>query len=73
MLSAPADASGEDFILMPGDGQFFAPNMPVTLCPPNVQPTADNSEIGYLTAVDGDQLTILRAQEDSLPMQVADN
>jgi hypothetical protein len=73
VLSAPADASGEDFILMPGDGQFFAPNMPVTLCPPNAQPTADNSEIGYLTAVEGDTLTITRAQEGTLPMQVAGN
>ena len=32
VLSAPSDASGEDFILMPGDGQPFGPNMPVTLC-----------------------------------------
>lgn len=71
VLSAPADAGGQDFILMPGDGEGFANNMPVTFCPPNVQPTADNSEIGYLTHLDGDALTITRAQEGSLPMQVA--
>jgi hypothetical protein len=31
----------------------------------------DNSEIGYLTSVDGGTLTITRAQEGSVPMQVA--
>lgn len=71
VLTAPADASGQDFVLMPGDGEVFANNMPVTICPPDVQPTADNSEIGYLTSVNGDALTITRAQEGSLLMQVA--
>lgn len=44
--------------------------MPVTICPPRTQPTRDNSEVGYLTAVDGDTLTIVRAQEGSIAMQV---
>lgn len=69
----PSDASGQDFTLMPVDGQEFAANMPVTMCPPNVKPTGGNSEIGYLTAVDGDALTTLRAQEVSIPMQVEAN
>jgi hypothetical protein len=70
VLSAPADGSGQDFVLMPGHGEGFGINMPVTLCPPNAQPKADNSEIGYVTSAVGDALTILRAQEGSLPMQV---
>jgi hypothetical protein len=70
VLTAPADASGQDFVLMPGDEEVFANNMPVTLCPPNVEPTADNSEISYLMNVDGDAMTITRAQEGSLPMSV---
>jgi hypothetical protein len=36
-------------------------------------PTDANSEIGYLTAANGDTLAITRAQEGSLPMQVAGN
>lgn len=73
VLSAPADASGQDFTLMPGDGQAFAANMPVTMCPRDVKSNGSNSEIGYITAIDGDALTILRAQERSIPMQVAAN
>lgn len=55
---------------MPGDGARFTPDMPVTLCAPNTQPNSDNAEIGYLTAVSGDTLTITRAQEGSTAMQV---
>ncbi len=40
--------------------------MPVTLCPPETQPDRDNAEIGYLTAVAGDTLTILRGQEGTV-------
>ncbi|WP_425005764.1 hypothetical protein [Mycolicibacterium sp. S3B2] len=56
---------------MPGDGARFQQDMPVTLCPPNVQPNHDNSEISYVTAVSGDVLTINRAQEGTTAMQVA--
>ncbi|MFB6518582.1 glycosyl hydrolase family 28-related protein [Streptomyces sp. NPDC056401] len=45
--------------------------MPVTLAPPNIVPTPDNSEIGYLTDVQGDELTITRAQEGSSAKAVA--
>ncbi|WP_082921149.1 hypothetical protein [Rhodococcus sp. HS-D2] len=69
--TAPSPAtSGETLILMPGDGARFEPNMPVTLCPPEVSPRFDNSEIAYVTAVEGRQLTLLRAQEGSLAMPV---
>lgn len=63
--------TGGTLTLMPGDGSRFQPHMPVTLCPPNVQPLFDNSEIGYVTAVIGDQLTINRAQEGTIAKQVA--
>lgn len=63
--TAPTPAiSGQTFVLMPGDGQLFAANMPVTLAPAEEQPTYDNAEIGYCTAKSGDTLTILRGQED---------
>lgn len=68
--TAPENAGDTSFVLEPGFADQFAANMPVTICPPRVQPTRDNSEIGYLTAVAGDTLTILRAQEDSIAMQV---
>jgi hypothetical protein len=58
---------------MPGDGHPFTATMPVTLCPPNVLPNGDNSEIGYLRDVLGDVLTITRAQGGSVPMQVGPN
>lgn len=64
--------TGETLTLMPGDAARFAPNMPVTLCRPEVTPRFDNSEIAYITAVDGRQLTLLRAQEGTLAMPVAE-
>ncbi len=46
--------------------------MPVTLYDPNTgSPTHDNAEIGYVTGVSGDTLTITRAQEGTNPMIVA--
>lgn len=65
----PAD-SGTDFILFPGDGSIFEPNMPVTLCPPETQPDRDHAEIGYLTSLAGDTLTILRGQEGTIARAV---
>lgn len=67
----PAPAlTGEVFVLQPGQGARFEPNQPVTICPAEVQPEYINSEIGYVTAVSGDTLTILREQEDSLSQPV---
>ncbi|MFI2837546.1 hypothetical protein [Mycolicibacterium sp. PDY-3] len=62
--------TGGSLTLMPGDTRFRA-NMPVTITPPDVEPTHDNSEIAYLTEVDGLVLTLDRGQEDSNRMQIA--
>lgn len=61
---------GQVFVLQSGQGSRFAPNQPVTICPAEVQPEYINSEIGYVTTVSGDTLTVLRAQEDSLSQPV---
>ncbi|MFM9793305.1 right-handed parallel beta-helix repeat-containing protein [Streptomyces turgidiscabies] len=68
--STPA-LSGTNFRLEDGQGGRFEPGMPVTLAPPNIVPTPDNSEIGYLTDVQGDELTVTRAQEGSSAKAVA--
>lgn len=66
IVTVPQDAlNGILFNVSAGDGELFAPSMPVTLCPPGVMPTFDNAEIGYISEVVGDRLTILRRQEDS--------
>lgn len=71
ILTAPTPASsGTTFVLNPGDGQFFAANMPCTLAPAGVVPTYDNAEVGYITAVSTDTLTIARAQEGTLAKSV---
>ncbi|WP_225535655.1 hypothetical protein [Tsukamurella tyrosinosolvens] len=57
--------SGEVIALRPGHDARFVANMPVTLHNPQLEISHDNAEIGYVTAVDGDTLTILRAQEGS--------
>lgn len=62
--------SGTTLSVLPGEGQFFAANMPVTVVPAGQEPTFDNAEIGYVTAVAGDQLTVLRGQEDSIAKPV---
>lgn len=62
--------SGTTLSVLPGEGQFFAANMPVTMAPAGQEPTFDNAEIGYVTAVAGDQLTVLRGQEDSIAKPV---
>ncbi len=65
-------SSGQTFVLNPGDGSRFTANTPVTLFDPNTgTPNHDNAEIGYVTAVSGDTLTILRAQEGTNPMVVS--
>lgn len=68
--TAPVNAGDTAFVLEPDDAEKFAANMQVTLCPPNIQPNGDNSEIGYLTSINDTTLTSLRAQEGSIPMQV---
>ncbi|MDV7992065.1 hypothetical protein [Rhodococcus sp. IEGM 1374] len=71
-IAPSPSTTGENLTLMPGDGARFESNMPVTIFPDTAElPTHDNSEIGYLRAADGDQLTITRAQERSNAMQVA--
>ncbi|MEV0360083.1 glycosyl hydrolase family 28-related protein [Nocardia sp. NPDC050697] len=66
VASAPEPAtSGQTLTLQTDEGTLFDERMPVTICPPNVLPTDANAEIGYLTAVDGDELTFDRAQEGS--------
>lgn len=57
--------SGEVIALRPDHDARFVANMPVTLHNPQLEISHDNAEIGYVTAVDGDTLTILRAQEGS--------
>ena len=62
----PGDSlAGTQFEVLPGDGDLFAVNMPVTLSPAGIEPDSDNSEIGYISAITGDTMTILRAQEST--------
>lgn len=70
-LPPSPSTTGQTLTLMPGDGARFQPDMPVTLSPPDVEPNHDNSEIGYLTGVAGEVLTITRAQEGTTAMQIA--
>jgi hypothetical protein len=64
VLIAPSPAlSGTTLTLNPGEGARFQANSPCTFFPPERQPSKANAEIGYVTAVNGDQLTVLRAQE----------
>lgn len=63
--------TGTTWTLMPGDSARFQTNMPVTVAPPNVQPTFDNAEICYLTGVSGDELTVERAQEGTIAKPIA--
>ncbi|MCK0519315.1 hypothetical protein [Williamsia sp. DF01-3] len=56
---------------MPGDGNGFEQNRPITMLAPTVDmPTRHTAEIRYVTAVEGDDLTLNRHTEDSVPMQV---
>jgi hypothetical protein len=72
LTAVPVDRlDGTDFQVAPGDGFMFDANMPVTLCPPGADPSFDNAEIGYITAKDGDALTIARGQESSIRKSVA--
>lgn len=68
---APVPATtGQTLTLMPGDAGRFLPDMPVTLCPRDREPTFDNSEIAYVADVDGDALTVSRAQEGTIAKEV---
>lgn len=62
LTNAPG-TSGTSFVIQTGEGANFAANMPVTIVEDGVQPTSSNAEIGYITAVSTDTLTITRAQE----------
>lgn len=70
-LPPSPSTTGQTLTLMPGDGARFQSDMPVTLSPPNVEPDHDNSEIAYLTGVEGEDLTITRGQEGTTAMQIA--
>jgi hypothetical protein len=71
VMVAPSDAlNGTTFVLSPGDCERFAVGMPVTICPPDVLPTYDTAEIGYLSAISDGTATILRAQEDTIAKYV---
>jgi hypothetical protein len=60
---SPADL-GNQLQVQPGEGALF-PNAPFNApaIPPGVKATLQNSEIVRVTAIDGDTLTIIRAQE----------
>lgn len=64
ILLAPTPVlSGETFVVGTSEGDLFAANMPCTIYPNGVQPSRANAEIGYITGVSGDELTITRGQE----------
>lgn len=64
VLTAPNPAnSGTNLTLNPGEGARFRANSPCTFVPPERMPNPANAEIGYITAVTGDQLTIQRHRE----------
>ena len=66
VLIPPTPAlSGETFVLKPGQGARFTPGTPVTLHHPAIEPSLSTAEIGYVTDVDGDSLTVIRAQEST--------
>lgn len=67
VLTAPSPAiSGTSLVLASGDGALM-PTAPfnMTVWPTSVQPLKSNAEIIRVTAVTGDTLTIIRAQEGS--------
>lgn len=69
LTNSPGTA-GTSFILGSGEGALFSANMPVTLVPDNTRPTSTNSEIGYITAVSTDTLTVTRTQQGSTNQNV---
>lgn len=64
LTNSPGTA-GTSFILGSGEGALFAANMPVTIVQANTQPDGSNAEIGYVTGVSTDTLTVTRAQQDT--------
>src|SRR5438874_1156718 len=62
LTNSPGTA-GTSFTIQTGDGALFAVGQNVTIWPANVQPTKANAEIGRITAIATDTLTITRAQE----------
>lgn len=64
VLIPPTPAlSGESFVLKPGQGARFEVGTPVTLSHPAIEPSISTAEIGYVTGISGDTLTVTRAQE----------
>lgn len=67
---APAQ-SGTSLRVAPGHGvRFPVPPFNVTICPRNVLPDPVNAEIARCTAILGDDLILLRAQQDTMPRAV---
>lgn len=64
LTNSPGTA-GTSFVLGSGEGARFAANMPVTIVPDQTQPDSSNAEIGYVTGVSSDTLTVTRAQEST--------
>ena len=64
LTNSPGTA-GTSFVLGSGEGSLFAANMPVTIVPAQTQPDSTNAEIGYVTNVSTDTLTVTRAQEST--------
>lgn len=72
ITAVPVDAvNGTAFDVVADDGQLFSPNQPVTMWPDGPAPNHDSAEIGYITAVSGDTITITRAQEGTQALSVA--
>lgn len=64
LTNSPGTA-GTSFVLSSGEGANFAANMPVTIVQANTQPDGSNAEIGYVTDVATDTLTVTRAQQST--------
>jgi hypothetical protein len=62
LTNSPGTA-GTSFTVQAGDGALFAAGQNVTIWPASVQPTKANAEIGRITAIATDTLTVTRAQE----------
>lgn len=64
--------SGELLVLAPGQGADF-PEAPfnVLMWPSNVIPRSFNAEVGRCTAIDGDTLTVTRAQSGTMAKPIA--
>ena len=73
-ISSTAHAVGVAGLVLtvqPGHGaRFAAPPFNATVWPPNLYPDPTNAEIVRVTAINGDDLTIARAQEGTTPRDI---